>query len=593
MSDAPTAETTKDAGPSSGESSSQVDRDRQLINRATQQGTGSLFWAFAKLSGPGWLQSAITLGGGSLAGSLYLGVLAGFGLMWLQPLAMILGVIMLSAIGYVTLSTGERPFAAINRHVSPVLGWAWLIATVMANMVWCMPQFALGTAALRQNLSPGGIGAMPGQSGQVVCVAALFLVAGTIVWFYDSGSWGIKLFELILKGMVGLVVICFFGVVVKMSLSTQGLEWGRIFAGFIPDFSLLKEPSPAFADTLAQTGAFADYWRNLIVTEQQKVMITAAATAVGINMTFLLPYSMLARGWDRDFRGLAIFDLATGLFIPFMLATSCVVIASATQFHAQPAAGLVDDAAVPAPNLVGGYNKLLDARLKQENGNLIGALQRTSQSENAAPTEREAAAAQLQGLRDNLPLGDRTLAAMIVRRDAFNLADSLKKLVGPGTAQYVFGVGVLGMAVSTIIILMLINGFAVCEALGLPDKGLPRRLGALLAGAVGATGPFLWKGDAKFWLAVPTSMFGMVLLPIAYVTFFFMMNSKGLMGPNMPRGCKRVLWNVLMLIAVSMATFGSYWSIKSSDYAIVGYAGVGGLILLAVIVHFVRKPTSS
>ena len=32
------------------------------------------------------------------------------------------------------------------------------------------------------------------------------------------------------------------------------------------------------------------------------------AAAVGINMTFLLPYSMLARGWDKDFRGLAVFD---------------------------------------------------------------------------------------------------------------------------------------------------------------------------------------------------------------------------------------------------------------------------------------------
>lgn len=33
---------------------------------------------YLRLSGPGWLQSAITLGGGSLAGSLYLGVIGGF-----------------------------------------------------------------------------------------------------------------------------------------------------------------------------------------------------------------------------------------------------------------------------------------------------------------------------------------------------------------------------------------------------------------------------------------------------------------------------------------------------------------------------------
>ncbi len=110
---------------------------------------------YAKKSGPGWLQGAITLGGGSLAGALYLGVFMGYNMMWLQPLAMILGVIMLSAISYVTLSTGKRPFQAIKTHVSPVLAWAWIIATLMANVVWCMPQFALGTAAVQQNLMDG------------------------------------------------------------------------------------------------------------------------------------------------------------------------------------------------------------------------------------------------------------------------------------------------------------------------------------------------------------------------------------------------------------------------------------------------------
>ena len=62
------------------------------------------FGIYTKLSGPGWLQGAITLGGGSLAGALYLGVIAGFGLLWLQPLAMLCGIVMLSAIAYVTLS---------------------------------------------------------------------------------------------------------------------------------------------------------------------------------------------------------------------------------------------------------------------------------------------------------------------------------------------------------------------------------------------------------------------------------------------------------------------------------------------------------
>ena len=85
------------------EQRSKLEADRQLLEHARQKGGFASFMAYLKLSGPGWLQSALTLGGGSLSSSLYLGVLAGFSLMWLQPLAMILGIIMLSAIGYVTM----------------------------------------------------------------------------------------------------------------------------------------------------------------------------------------------------------------------------------------------------------------------------------------------------------------------------------------------------------------------------------------------------------------------------------------------------------------------------------------------------------
>ena len=126
----------------------------EILSEARQKGGVQKFVIFAKLSGPGWLQGAITLGGGSLAGALYLGVIAGFGLLWLQPLAMICGIIMLSAIAYVTLSTETPPFGLVNKHLSPALGWAWLIATVMANVVWCMPQFNLARAAIQQNLLP-------------------------------------------------------------------------------------------------------------------------------------------------------------------------------------------------------------------------------------------------------------------------------------------------------------------------------------------------------------------------------------------------------------------------------------------------------
>ena len=121
-------------------STEESNREAALIAEAEASPLIKRLGIFTKLSGPGWLQGAITLGGGSLAGALYLGVIAGFGLLWLQPLAMICGIIMLSAIAYVTLSTEKAPFGLVNTHLSPALGWAWMIATIMANIVWCMPE---------------------------------------------------------------------------------------------------------------------------------------------------------------------------------------------------------------------------------------------------------------------------------------------------------------------------------------------------------------------------------------------------------------------------------------------------------------------
>ena len=73
-----------------------IEKDRAMITEARAKGTGAVLWSYLKLSGPGWLQSGITLGGGSLSSSLYLGVLVCFCFMWLQPLAMILGIQLIS-----------------------------------------------------------------------------------------------------------------------------------------------------------------------------------------------------------------------------------------------------------------------------------------------------------------------------------------------------------------------------------------------------------------------------------------------------------------------------------------------------------------
>ncbi len=556
-----------------------IEKDRQMIIDAEKKGTGALCKVFLKLSGPGWLQSGITLGGGSLSSSLYLGVLVGFSFMWLQPLAMILGVIMMSAIAYVTLSAGERPLRAINTHVNPVLGWGWLIASMMANLVWSLPQFALGTAALRQNLLPGLIGpeTMGEIPGKMIAGAMFLAICLTVTMTYGAGGKGVKIFEIMIKTIVSIIVLSFIGVVLKLSIEGK-IVWGEILSGLIPDLSLFNRPTDKIMPHIEKVAEnFRPFWTNMIVGQQRDVMISAAATAVGINMTFLLPYSMLRKGWDKHFRGLAIFDLSTGLFIPFILATGCVVIASSSQFHAAPAQGLVAEepggeiTVEPAANLVGPYKGLLAKRASFD----IGAEEFASLTPEQQTAKAEA-----------LPWADKRMAAMLVKRDAFNLADTLAPLTGTVVAQYLFGFGVIGMAMSAATMLMTINGLCLCELLGKPPKGWIQKFGSLMV-CVGALGPFFWK-DAAPYLAVPTSVFAMVLLPIAYFAFFLLMNQKTFMGNNMPTGGKRILWNVLMALASGAAAFGSVWSLWSK----LQWKGIGilvGFIVLCVIVHFARK----
>ena len=534
-------------------------KEKELLASVADQGAGKKLGTYARLCGPGWLQSAITLGGGSLIGALSLGAIGGTKFMWVQPLAMILGVIMLSAIAFVTLSTGERPFQSINKHVSPVLGWGWLGATMLANVVWCLPQFNLAYGAMAQNLFPK----MPdagteGSTLPIILVSSVALaIAIVVVFAYGKGSRGVLLFERLLKIFVGLIVISFVGVIVRLTFAEGSpLNWGSVFAGFIPDLGALFRPAESFQAVINQLDAgAAQEWTEKIVSKQRDSIITAFGTAVGINMTFLLPYSMLRRKWGKEHRGLAIFDLSTGLFIPFVIATGCLVIATATQFHGN------------AQNF---KYTASEALVKELEGQTTDADFAKLAADPVAYSER------LKAIYIAMPAKQKAhaqLELMSVRPSQLELANSLKPFTGPQVAQYVFGFGVLAMAISTIVILMLINGFALCEAFNRPDDEKLRRIGCLIAGCVGFFGPLVW-GKLSAYLVIPTSVFGFTLLPIAYITFLLLMNSKSLLGDARPEGAQRVRWNMLMIIATTVATVGAAWA----SFGKIGWLGPGLIV---------------
>lgn len=519
------------------------------ITAIQQRGFLGRLGGYAKMTGPGWVQAAVTLGGGSLVGALYLGVIGGYQFMWLQPLAMLCGVIMLSAISYVTLSAEERPFVAVKKHISPTLAWGWLIATVVANVVFCSAQFALGTDAAQNNL-----GIFPKSEAPYMITAVFAAGSLGLLWLSRQGGKASKIIDNVLKGLVSVVVLAFMGVVIVLA-SKGAVEWGLLFKGLVPDFSALFKPTETYSAAIAATGESAAFWTQYIADNQRNVIIGAFGSAVGINMTFLLPYSLKAKGWSKAHRELSLFDLALGLFVPFILATSFLVIATSSQFHAK-ANGVHSEMA---------YLNVIDQRLADMNPNYA-----------LMPEDEK------ESLREALPQAEKDMGVMLAKRNARDLASSLVPFLG-NSAQLIFGIGVLAMAVSTMIVHMMMNGYAISEAFGRPgEKGI-FMIGAAMPALTGLLSPILWSGQTKTALVVPAAVIATTLLPIAYLIFILLMNSRKTLGSELPK--KRGLITSVMIFAASVAAFASVWSLvgRASAGGSAGMIGIIGLIALPLL----------
>ena len=645
-------------------SEQQTYRSREILQDAHERGMFATLFAYLRLSGPAWLLSAITLGSGSLVGALYLGMLGGTSMLWLQLVAIAIGVIMLSAIGYVTLSTRVRPYQAINDYVNPVLGVGWVAATILANMIWIMPQFSLcydaldtsllkapipeeqrtdmenrkqeilaaigdedssdedaETAELKSELATinakferetHGIGTS--QESKIFASAILAIVGFVVVLMSFDRGFMATMFDLILKLLVGVIVLCFVGVVYILA-KNGSLDWTAICMGFIPDFGQWNEAAPSIQDLiLGLDGTHKAFWQDEIVDKQRAAMIGVTATAVGLNMTFMYPYSMLSKGWDKPFRGLARFELFTAMAIPYLVVTSCIVIASAYAFHAKADENFLssDPAKIAQSPL---FNSTLDVwekrylvdfadekikdQKKIELNGLVdsltadlkrdGLVKGSAEYERLAEKLKQAQAEKREVLLQfaaSLPEVERRIAPTLVKPSASQFATTLKLLLGKDYEQYsdlIFGIGALAMGFSTIVILSLINSLAFSEIAGAPNSYAAKFFGALVAIICGFLWFFAWQGESKTWLVVLAGTFGAILLPIAYISFFALMNNSRLLGASRPVGLSAVVWNVLMFIGVVGALIQAGAAIETQLDKAAGPYVVGGVVVFALL----------
>ena len=261
---------------------------------------------YMKLTGPAWMQSAMTLGAGSAVASVVAGASFGYTLLWVQPVAMLLGIFMMGALGNVVLTTGERPYSSFAREIHGSVAFLWALGSIVASVVWHFPQYGLAGAAVWDLANLAGVSEDSNTAQYVVKFAAGFGILGfsiLVTWNYGAGTRGIKLYEGFLRWTIRLIIVAFLLVVIR-----TGVDWNALFDGFFG----FHMPEGAGSMTL---------------------VLGAIGAAVGINMTFLYPYSLLAKGWGKHHRGLARYDLASSMFLPFVIVTSLIIIAMANTIH--------------------------------------------------------------------------------------------------------------------------------------------------------------------------------------------------------------------------------------------------------------------
>lgn len=252
----------------------------------------------AKNSGPGWLLSAYTLGSGTALSTILAGSQYGYDLLWVNPLAMLIGCVVLSGAAYFALSSDKSPFCRFKTELNPALAYAWGIGSLLASIVWHLPQYGITYAAIREL---GGFAVSP--ASQFAVGGIVLVISTALTWQYKRGGSGMLIYETVMKFFVWMTVICLFILMFKLDI-----DWGAVVGGLVS----FRMPAGSSIFIFGLLGA-----------------------AVGINMTFLYPYSVRCKGWTAKNAGIARRDLLLGMFLPFIIATGMLTIAAAATLHGQ------------------------------------------------------------------------------------------------------------------------------------------------------------------------------------------------------------------------------------------------------------------
>ena len=318
------------------------------LEEINQRGLFGRIAGYMRLTGPGYLQSAMTLGSGTAAACLLSGWAFGYKLLWVQPVAMLMGVIVFAAIAKQTLHNDERPYEVFWKRLHPLMALAWGLSALFASIYWNIPQYAIAVSSVADLGEVIGMGTVEKTiEGQTVTLAVtqtktakwiigLVILAICIVlsWAYSQRGRWVRVYERLIKVVVWGMVLAFAWVAIA-----TGIQWGEMFKGLV-----------------------GFHIPSLSNTDGMVILLGGLSAAVGINMVFLYPYSLRQRDWGKEHEGLAQYDLISGMFIPFSIASILVIVATANTIGPEGVSPL-DEKPASMVNLIPIMSKTLGSNI--------------------------------------------------------------------------------------------------------------------------------------------------------------------------------------------------------------------------------------
>lgn len=283
-------------------------KEKALLAELNRKPFFEKFMGYVKLSGPGFLGAAMTLGAGSFASSIVLGASYGYSMLWVPIYSFAFGLFMLAlATRFVT--SNEMPvIVAQDKYHGKFFGSfsTGIIACFLGCLIFSFGQYALGADAVEQIFDTMNM-QIPKGSGWL----GIFILSAPISYLYGQGGDGakfVKFVENIMKLLILLMVILFAAVVFVTGINVPAAIKGI----FIPTL-------PSGLDGI--------------------VMMIASLTAViGVMDWVLFNNGMYSRGYSEEHETLGRFDSIFGGLLPVAVVLSLVSIAFAEAFAGNPEA---------------------------------------------------------------------------------------------------------------------------------------------------------------------------------------------------------------------------------------------------------------